>query len=35
MKLHIVDYRLKILMLSVRKPVESSDAREDDHDDKI
>jgi len=36
MKLHIVDYRLKILMLSVRKPVETSDApRDNDRDDEI
>jgi hypothetical protein len=26
MKLHIVDYRLKILLLSLRNPVESSDS---------
>jgi hypothetical protein len=36
MKLHIVDYRLKILMLSVRKPVQTSDAaRDNDREDEI
>jgi hypothetical protein len=34
MKLHIVNYRLQILMLSVRKPVENSDtSRDNDRDD--
>ena len=36
MKLHIVNYRLQILMLSVRKPVETSYApRENDRDDEV
>ena len=36
MKLHIVNYRLKILMLSVRKPVENSDTpHDDDRDDEL
>jgi hypothetical protein len=36
MKLHIVNYRLRILMLSVRKPVENSDGqRDNDRDDEI
>lgn len=36
MKLHIVNYRLQILMLSVRKTVETSGAPSDnDHDDEI
>jgi hypothetical protein len=36
MKLHIVNYRLQILMLSVRKAVETSDAAHDnDREDEI